>query len=167
MQPRKHEETNMNHKEHKEHKEDKKDKEDIHQQKGHDGREAPEPVAPEIERVIHEAIGAAIDVHKELGPGFIESVYHRALVIALRHRHLLVEEQKSIDIRYRGELVCRHCLDLVVESAVVVEVKAVRKLRPLHQAQILSYLKASRCRVGLLMNFNVPLLIDGLHRFVR
>jgi GxxExxY protein len=132
----------------------------------HDER-AIDPIAPEVERVIREAIGAAIDVHRELGPGFIEPVYQRALIIALGHRRLRVDEQMSIDIRYRGELVCRHRLDLVVEGAVVIEVKAVRKLKPLHQAQILSYLKASRCRVGLLMNFNVPMLVDGLRRFVR
>jgi len=150
---------------HKEQKEHKKPKENKERDERHD--EALEPIAPEIERVIREAIGGAIDVHKELGPGFIEAVYHRALVIALRHRGLFAEEQKAIEIHYRGELVCRHRLDLVIENAVVVEVKAVRKLRPLHQAQILSYLKASRCRAGLLMNFNVPLLIDGLRRFVR
>ena len=133
----------------------------------HDKHEDPAPIPSEIEHVIREAIGAAIDVHRELGPGFIEPVYHRALVIALRRRQLFVEKQKPIEIRYRGELVCRHFLDLVVENAVVIEVKAVRKLRPLHQAQILSYLKASGYRAGLLINFNVPLLVDGLRRFVR
>jgi GxxExxY protein len=78
-----------------------------------------------------------------------------------------VEEQKSILIQYRGEPVCRHRLDLLVENAVVVEVKAVRRLKRIHQAQILSYLKASGCRVGLLMNFNVTLFVKGLRRFVR
>ena len=154
----------MNHKEHEEHKEDPKPK---NRHQTDDERAAPEAIAPEIERVIHEVIGAAIDVHRELGPGFIEPVYQRALVIALRHRQLFAERQTSIEIRYRGELVCRHQLDLVVEKVVVIEVKAVRKLRPIHQAQILSYLKASGCRAGLLINFNVPLLIDGLRRFVR
>jgi GxxExxY protein len=72
-----------------------------------------------------------------------------------------------VQVYYRGELVCGHRLDIVVESVVVVEVKAVRKLRPIHHAQLLSYLKASGCRVGLLMNFNVPMLIEGLRRFVR
>ena len=109
----------------------------------HDEHHAREPIAPEVERVIRDAIGAAIDVHKELGPGFIEPVYQRALIIALRHRRLRVDEQMSIEIRYRDELVCRHRLDLVVEGAVVIEVKAVRKLKPLHQAQILSYRRYS------------------------
>lgn len=85
----------------------------------------------------------------------------------MRSRSLRADVQKLIQVRYRGELVCQHRLDLVVEDAVVVEVKAVRKLRPIHQAQILSYLKASGYRVGLLMNFNVRLFVEGLHRFVR
>ena len=93
--------------------------------------------------------------------------HHGLLGIELRHRSLRAEVQKSIAIHYRGELVCRHRLDLVVEDVVVVEVKAVRKLRPIHQAQILSYLKASGYRVGLLMNFNVQLFVDGLRRFIR
>ena len=106
-------------------------------------------------------------VHRELGPGFIEPVYGRALVLELRHRDLSTETEQPVQIYYRGEPVCSHRLDIVVERVVVVEVKAVRKLRPIHQAQVLSYLKASGCRIGLLMNFNVPMLIDGLRRFVR
>ena len=138
----------MNHKEHQAHK-------------GH------EPIAPATERIVREIIGAAVAVHRELGPGFIEPVYGRALVLELRHRNLTTELEKSVQVCYRGQLVCSHRLDIVVERVVVVEVKAVRKLRPLHYAQVLSYLKASGCRVGLLMNFNVPMLIDGLRRFVR
>ena len=78
-----------------------------------------------------------------------------------------VEAEKVIQIHYRDELVSGHRLDIVVEQKVVVEVKAVRKLRPIHHAQVLSYLKASGCRIGLLINFNVPILIDGLRRFIR
>ena len=144
----------MNHKEHEEHEEHKEYK-------------AHAPIDAATERIVREVIGAGIDVHKQLGPGFIEPVYDSALRIELRHRRLHFEEQKSIAIHYRGALVCQHRLDLVVEDVVVVEVKAVRKLRPIHQAQILSYLKASGCRVGLLMNFNVQLFVDGLRRFIR
>ena len=99
-------------------------------------------------------------------PGFIEAVYGRAMVLELRHRMLRIEVEKAIQVHYRGELICNHRLDLVVDSAVVVEIKAVRKIRPIHHAQILSYLKASGCRVGLLMNFNATTLVDGLRRFV-
>lgn len=146
----------MNHKEpnHKGHKEHRENREH-------------EPIPAATEEIAREVIGAAIEVHRELGPGFIEPVYARAMLIELRHRQLVTEVEKAIQIQYRGELVCSHRLDIVVERRVVVEVKAVRKLRPIHRAQILSYLKASRCRVGLLMNFNVPVLTDGLHRFVR
>jgi GxxExxY protein len=140
----------LNHKAHNEHK----DK--LH-----------EPIDAEVERIVRGVIGAGIAVHRELGPGFIEPVYGRALCVELRHRKFSVEEQKSILIEYRGEPVYRHRLDLLVENAVVVEVKAVRCLKRIHQAQILSYLKASGCRVGLLMNFNVTLFVKGLRRFVR
>ena len=142
----------MNHKEHKAHQEIRK---------------APEPIASTTERIVRDIIGAAVAVHRELGPGFIEPVYGRAMIVELRHRNLRTEAEKPIDVHYRGELLCSHRLDIVVERVVVVEVKAVRRLRPIHHAQVLSYLKASGCRVGLLMNFNVPMLIEGLRRFVR
>jgi GxxExxY protein len=125
------------------------------------------PIPPTTERIVRDVIGAAIEVHRELGPGFIETVYGRAMRVELAHRRLCSESERSVQIQYRGELVCSHRLDIVVEGLVVVEVKAVRRLRPIHQAQILSYLKASGCRVGLLMNFNVTRFIDGLKRFVR
>jgi GxxExxY protein len=127
---------------------------------------AGEPISQTTEQIVREIIGAAIAVHRELGPGFIEQVYGRALILELRHRSLRTEAEKPVQVHYRGELVCSHRLDIVVERDVVVEVKAVRKLRPIHRAQVLSYLKASGCRVGLLMNFNVPVLVDGLRRFV-
>ena len=152
----------MNHKEHEEHKE-RKDEHKEEERK----REHYEPLAPEVEAAVRDVIGAGIAVHSALGPGFMEVVYDRALLIELRHRGRRAERQKAIEIGYRGELVCRHRLDLIVEGVVVVEVKAVKKLRPIHQAQLLSYLKASGCRVGLLMNFNVRRFVNGLQRFVR
>jgi GxxExxY protein len=93
--------------------------------------------------------------------------YEHAIAFELRSRGLGFEQPSSLAMQYRGETVAQHRLDLVVERSVVVEVKAVKKLRPIHQAQLLSYLKASGYRVGLLMNFNVRLLVDGLQRFAR
>jgi GxxExxY protein len=135
--------------------------------KGHEEHQAHLPIPPTTEKIVHDVIGAAIDVHRGLGPGFIESVYCRAMRVELAHRRLRSEGEKAVQVHYRGELVCHHRLDLLVEGLVIVEVKAVRKLRPIHDAQVLSYLKASGCRVGLLMNFNVTKLLDGLRRFVR
>jgi GxxExxY protein len=140
----------MNHKAHEEH---------------HEG--AFSPVDAAVERVVREVIGAGLSVHRSLGPGFVEPVYGRALAVELGCRGVRFDEQAAIAVRYRGEVVARHRLDLLVEGCVVVEVKAVKKLRPIHEAQILSYLKASGCRVGLLINFNVKLLKNGLRRFVR
>ena len=140
----------MNHKAHEEH---------------HD--KAFSSVDTAVERVVREVIGAGLSVHRVLGPGFIEPVYVRAFAVELRCRGVSFKEEHAITVRYRGEDVARQRLDLIVEGCVVVEVKAVKKLRPIHEAQILSYPKASGCRVGLLMNFNVTLLKQGLRRFVR
>ena len=87
--------------------------------------------------------------------------------VELQARRLQCERQKGIDVTYRGVLLCCHRLDLVVEGLVVVEVKAVKEVRPIHQAQLMSYLKAGGYRAGLLMNFNVKMFVDGLQRFVR
>jgi GxxExxY protein len=125
------------------------------------------PIDSAIERIVRETIGAGLAVHRQLGPGFVEPVYDRAIAVELRCRGLGFEQQHRVDITYRDEVVSQHRLDLVVEQCVVVEVKAVRKLLPIHQAQLLSYLKASGHRVGLLMNFNVRLFVSGLQRFVR
>lgn len=144
----------MNHKEHE----------------GHKDREVSQthaPIPAETEAIAREVIGAAIAVHKELGPGFLEGVYHRALQVELRIRQIDAELEKRVIVFYRKERLFEHRLDLVAGGQVVVEIKAVRRIRPIHQAQILSYLKASGCRVGLLINFNVTLLMNGLQRFVK
>ncbi len=133
---------------------------------GHKGRAYP-LIDPEVERIVQQIIGAGLAVHRQLGPGFIEAVYEGAVAVELRYRGLSFERQSKVEVQYRGETVADHRLDLLVERCVVVEVKAVKKLRPIHQAQILSYLRASGHRVGLLMNFNVRLFVDGLKRFVR
>jgi len=113
-------------------------------------------------------IGAAISVHKELGPGLLESAYEACLAYELAERKLRIERQKSLPITYRGvQLDCGYRIDLFVEDQVVVELKAVENLEPIHEAQLLSYLKLSRCEVGLLINFNVKVLKDGIRRFVN
>jgi GxxExxY protein len=104
-------------------------------------------------------IEAAIAVHKELGPGFLEAIYESALKTALRHRGLCYEAQKEVTVIFEGEEAGAHRLDLVVERQVVVELKAVKALEDIHFAQVKSYLKATGLHVGLLLNFNAPTLV--------
>ena len=113
-------------------------------------------------------IGAAIEVHKECGPGLLESVYTECLAYELADRGLEVERGTAIPLTYRGRsLSTRFYLDLRVNRAVIVEVKSVSALAPVHTAQVLTYLKLTNCHVGLLINFNVPLLKDGIARVIR
>jgi GxxExxY protein len=107
----------------------------------------------ELEELTGRIIGSAIDVHRELGPGFLESVYEAALVIALRNEGLGVEAQKNVAIYFRGEQVGGHRLDLLVQGSVIVELKAIKALEDVHFATVRSYLKACRLRHGLLLNF--------------
>ena len=104
-------------------------------------------------------IGAAIEVHRELGPGLLESAYEACLIYELHQNKLQVEQQKSLPIKYKDiKLDCGYRLDLVIEEKVVVEIKSVMELTAVHEAQLITYLKLSQCLVGLLMNFNVNLL---------
>jgi GxxExxY protein len=103
-------------------------------------------------------IGAAIQVHRELGPGYIESIYEEALKVEFARRKINFEHQKEIKIYYRGVNVGKHRLDLLVENEIIVELKAIKELTDIHFAQILSYLIATRLKVGLLMNFSKPTL---------
>ena len=113
-------------------------------------------------------IGAAMAVHSELGPGLLESAYETCLAIELEEQGLVVERRKTLPLTYHGvELEFGYRLDLVVNGSVVVEVKAVEALAPIHGAQLLSYLRLSGCRVGLLLNFNVASLRDGIQRVVN
>ena len=113
-------------------------------------------------------IGAAIEVHRALGPGLLESAYEACLVFELIDRGMRVEQQKSLPVTYRGiQLDVGYRLDLLVEDAIIVEIKAVDQLAPIHQAQLLSYLKLSGCHVGLLINFNVKVLKQGIKRVVN
>jgi GxxExxY protein len=111
--------------------------------------------------------GAAISVHKELGPGLLESAYEACLVYELVQQGLKVESQKALPVSYRGvSLDCGYRIDILVEDQVIVELKSVEKIDPIHEAQLLSYLKLSGCRVGLLINFNTKLLKNGIRRLV-
>jgi GxxExxY protein len=103
-------------------------------------------------------IQTAIEVHKALGPGFLESIYHRALRVALTQEAIPYENQKEVRIRFEGVDVGVHYLDLIVDGQIILELKAVKELDDIHFAQVKSYLKATGLRVGLLMNFNAPRL---------
>ena len=119
-------------------------------------------------RLTEQIIGAAIAVHRELGPGLLESAYEACLAYELAKRDLRIERQKALPVRYHNvNLDCGYRIDLLVEDSVVVELKAVERLEPIHQAQLLSYLKLSRLHVGLLINFNVEKLTNGLRRLVN
>ena len=112
-------------------------------------------------------IGAALEVHRHLGPGLLESAYEECLCHELCLRELRFQRQVDLPVDYKGlKLNCGYKIDLIVQDEVVLELKAVEKLLPIHQAQLLTYLKLAQKRVGLLINFNVPLLTQGIIRRV-
>ena len=122
----------------------------------------------EYNRITKAIIGAAVAVHKELGPGLLESAYEACLAYELAQRGLKVEQQKALPLKYREvSLDCGYRMDLLVEECVVVEAKAVEQTLPIHEAQLLSYLKLSGCKVGLLINFNSKTLTGGIKRLVN
>jgi GxxExxY protein len=113
-------------------------------------------------------IGAAIEVHKTLGPGLLESAYEQCLCHELSIQGLLFEKQKPLSIDYKGQkLDCGYRLDIVVEKAVIIELKSCEKIEPIHKAQLLTYLKLSGLNLGLILNFNVSLMRDGIVRIVN
>jgi GxxExxY protein len=112
-------------------------------------------------------IGAAIDVHRALGPGLLESAYQACLARELTLRGIPYEQEKPLPIEYKGvRLDCGYRLDFLVGGKAVVELKAVDALHPVHEAQVLTYLKLTGCKIGLLINFNVPVLKNGIKRMV-
>lgn len=112
-------------------------------------------------------IGLCIEVHRELGPGLLESVYEEALAYELTHAGLRFERQRDMPLNYKGvKLDCGYRLDLIIEDELIIELKAVDELRPVHQAQLLTYLKLERRSLGLLLNFNTPVLKNGIKRVV-
>jgi len=122
----------------------------------------------EDNEITEKVIGAAIEVHRHLGPGLLESAYEQCLCYELSSLGLQFQRQMPVPILYKGiKLDSVYKVDLFVEETVIVELKAVEELLPIHKAQLLTYLKASNTRVGLLINFNVPILINGLKRMVN
>ena len=118
--------------------------------------------------VTEEIIGSAIEVHRRIGPGLLESIYSECLALELTLRGLHCEQEVAIPVEYRGRRVAADLkIDLLVEQCVVVELKAVEKLGPIHDAQLLTYLRLTGYSVGLLINFNVPVLKNGLRRLVN
>lgn len=124
-----------------------------------------EPSA-ELDRLAHAVIGAAIEVHRVLGPGFLESVYEEALCVELKLSGIPYERQAVVAVDYKGHAVGESRLDLLIGGALIVELKAVDALAPIHSAQLISYLKATGRPLGLLINFNVPTLKEGIRRIV-
>jgi GxxExxY protein len=119
------------------------------------------------EIIIRNIIGAAIDVHRELGPGYLEKVYEQAMALELRHRGLAYATQVAIAVYYKGEKIHGQVLDMVVEGKVILELKSVEILLPIHEAQILSYLKSTSLPAGLLINFKERFVKNGIKRFVQ
>ena len=121
-----------------------------------------------LDRITETIIGGAIDVHRTLGPGLLESVYESCLSFELAARGLNVERQRALPLTYKGlRLECAYRVDLMVDKAVIVEVKAVEQLLPIHATQLLSYLRLSELPVGLLINFDVTTLQRGIRRVVN
>ena len=120
----------------------------------------------ELDRLAHTVIGAAIEVHRHLGPGFLEAVYEEALCVELSSRQIPFVRQAPVAVRYKGHAVGESRLDVLVANALVVELKAVEAIAPVHVAQVMSYLKATGHKLGLLINFNVPFLKSGIKRIV-
>jgi len=121
----------------------------------------------ELNGISHEVIGAAIEVHRLLGPGFLESVYEEALCMELRLRGIPYARQVPAPVIYKGQVIGEGRLDLLVRESLVVELKAVEVLAQIHAVQLLSYLKATGHKLGLLINFNVPVLRDGVKRIIN
>jgi len=121
---------------------------------------------PDVNRLSERIIGLAIEVHRHLGPGLSELAYEQAMCIELRASGIPHRRQVHIPVLYKGEVVAEHRPDLIVHEQVLVEVKSVERLAPIHVAQVLTYLRLTRLELGLLLNFNEPALRQGIKRVV-
>ncbi len=122
----------------------------------------------DINELSSRIIGAAIEVHKTLGPGLLESAYEECLSHEFSFRNFSFERQKSLPLIYKGKkLDCGYRLDLVVENAIILELKSCEKIEPIHKAQLLTYLKLSGLHLGLILNFNTTVMRDGIVRIVN
>jgi GxxExxY protein len=126
-----------------------------------------ETTSPEIERVAHEIVDAAFKIHSKVGPGLLESAYQMLMIYELTKRGLTVEKEVDVPLIYEDvRLDAGYRLDLVVNGCVIVEIKAIERLHPVHEAQVITYLKLLGKRLGILINFNVKLIKDGIKRVV-
>jgi len=121
----------------------------------------------ELNKITEKIIGCAIEVHKRLGPGLLESIYEKALCIELKLAELKFEQQKSLQVLYKNESIGRFKIDILVANKIVIELKSVDRHDPIFKAQILSYMKLGNYPLGLLINFNSKLLKDGIKRFIN
>ena len=121
----------------------------------------------EFSELSGKVIGCAIEIHRALGPGLLESAYQQCLCRELTLRSISFQQEKPLPVEYKGcRLDCGYRIDVLVEDELIVELKSVERVMPIHEAQILSYMKLARVREGLRINFNVPLLKEGLKSFV-
>lgn len=125
------------------------------------------PLSVQEELIVTAAVGTGFTVHSELGPGFREHIYERAYCLELDSRGIRYECEKRIEVRYKKWLIPGQTIDLVIEGIVLVELKTVPQLKPIHRAQVISYLKAMGLKVGLIMNFNAELFKAGIKRVVH
>jgi GxxExxY protein len=124
--------------------------------------------ADELNELSNQVVGAAIEVHKAMGPGQLEGVYEDCLVEEFRLRGLKCERQVRVPLIYKGRLIhSNYCIDLLVEGEIVVELKAVTEIHPVFSAQIISYLRLANKRMGYLLNFHSPVMKDGVRRYVN
>ena len=122
------------------------------------------PTNPASEKVI----GAAIEVHRILGPGLLESSYHRCLCRELQLREISHQSQVDLPLEYKGVQIAKgYVIDLLIEDSLIIEIKSVEKLLPIHSSQLMTYMRVRRASAGLLINFNVQSLCDGLRRLLR
>ena len=121
-----------------------------------------------INDLTYKIIGCAMEVYKTLGPGLLESVYEQALIYELELNGLDVKSQVAVDVVYKGKLICPDLrVDLLIDDTIIIELKSVEELKPVHHKQILTYLRLMNKKVGLLINFNVPDLKDGIKRVIN
>jgi GxxExxY protein len=146
--------------------------EGIRKHEAHEGSMKPfrmrqqSPLDPDADRMMTHTIGCAIAVHRALGPGFLESIYRKAMCVELEARGLAYEVERPVRVAYRGVEIPGQRVDLIVGGLIVVELKTVIRLDGVHVGQVISYLKTTGLRGGLLINFRVPLLVKGLKRIV-
>ena len=122
----------------------------------------------DINQLSNDTIGAAIEVHKTLGPGLLESAHEKCLCHELKLRGLPFDSQKPLPLFFKGEKIdCGYRLDIVVDNAIILELKSCEEIEPIHKAQLLTYLKLSGLTLGLILNFSAPLMRDGIVRIVN